>query len=107
MANNKPERLDSIEAYCYQAEYFFNRRYIEALNTVRGSSSYWFAEILKSNKIRITDARFRIAMRFYRRICTLAFRAGCVSRMLIIKSIIQKFICTYPLNVVTGRKIKN
>lgn len=107
MANNKPERLDSIEAYCYQAEYFFNRRYIEALNTVRGSSSYWFAEILKSNKIRITDARFRIAMRFYRRICTLALRAGCVSRMLIIKSIIQKFICTYPLNVVTGRKIKN
>ena len=107
MANNKPERLDSMEAYCYQAEYFFNRRYIEALNTVRGLSSYWFAEILKSNKIRITDARFRIAMRFYRRICTLALRAGCVSRMLIIKSIIQKFICTYPLNVVTGRKIKN
>ena len=107
MANNKPERLDSIEAYCYQAEYFFSRGYTAALNCVRGVSSYWFAEILKNNKIRITDSRFKNAMRFYRRICALAVKAGCVNRKLVVKSIIQKIICAYPFNAIVGKNIKN
>lgn len=107
MANNKPERLDSIEAYCYQSEYFFGRGYTAALNCVRGVSSYWFAEILKNNKIKITDIRFKNAMRFYRRICALAVKAGCVNRKLVVKSIIQKIICTYPFNAIVEKIIKN
>lgn len=105
MANNRPERLDCIEAYCYQSEYFFDRGYTDALNRVRGVSSYWFAEILKNNKIRITDSRFKNAMRFYRRICALSVKAGCVNRKLIVKSIIQKIICAYPFNAIAGKNI--
>ena len=105
MTNITPKRLDSIEAYCNQAEYLLQKGYLNSIEYIRRAASYWFKEILLNSKIKITDQYFITAMRFYKRICKIAVDSVCVDKKTVIKSVIQKVVFAYPLNIVI-RKLK-
>ena len=105
MSKINPKRLDSIEAYCNQAEFLWQKGYLNSIEYIRRVASYWFKEILLNSKIEITDKYFITAMRFYRKICRLVIDAGGNDKKTVIKSVIHKFIYTYPFNVII-RKIK-
>lgn len=92
MSEYTPRRLDVLEAFAAQAQFFSERGFDKTVEAVRRYAYDAAVNTLLSNRISVTDESFKTALRFYKSICGLC-RSDTGG------SSVRLFLAAYPFNL--------
>lgn len=103
MSAYQAKRLDAVEAFSLQAEFFSQNEASSAVSAVRLYSYDTMINIFLNTKLSPLNRRFKQAMGFYRSICRLDKNFG---KPAFVRSLVRLALAAYPFNIVTGRILK-
>lgn len=103
MSAYTPKRLDAVEAYMLQSEFFSANGFTVAVSAIRCRAYDVAVNVFLNNRLSPFDRLFRQALSRYKSICRLD--KVCTKKETLI-SAIRLVLAAYPFNAVSGRIIR-
>ncbi len=103
MSAYTPKRLDAVEAFMLQSEFFCENGFTVAVGAIRCRAYDVAVNVFLNNRLSPFDRLFRQVLSEYKSICSLD--KSCTKKELAI-SVVRMVLAAYPFNTVSGRIIR-